>query len=173
MVRRLLLCGGCLAKRRGRHNRDPEQLPFTWVAVSGRGRRLPSAPCCQCGQPVIRNDDPLLLRTLCSHACATAYRRRLRSDGTVRTGEGAPHADVGAPGAGVVRGEPGGADRVQVKVRLERALFRRAVSAAMARDQALGRYLEYLIALDTTGDDRWGRYSTSAGRDPDPADPGR
>ncbi|MGP3683241.1 hypothetical protein ACTVZO_00740 [Streptomyces sp. IBSNAI002] len=140
LSRRLLLCSACYTVRKGRANQDHKQLPVTWVAVSGRGRRLPATPCGLCAQPVIRNDDPLLLRILCSHSCATAYQRRMRA--------GAPPGPVGR--AGVLLGAPEGVDRVRVQIRLERRTLRAAVKAAARRNQDLDRYLEHLIALDGT-----------------------
>ncbi|MEV7417074.1 hypothetical protein [Streptomyces sp. NPDC089919] len=141
MSRRLLLCAACFVARRGRGNQDHQRLPFTWIAVSGRGRRLPAAPCGLCGQPVVRNDDPLLLRVLCSHACATGYQRRVRA--------GEPPGPAGR--AGVLLATPEGVDRLRIQVRLERAVLRTAVKAAARRDQDLDRYLEHLITVDTRG----------------------
>ncbi|MFE9566496.1 hypothetical protein ACFYM0_35990 [Streptomyces sp. NPDC006487] len=142
--RRLLICAACFGVRTGHGNLDHARLPLTWVAVSGRGVRLPPTPCVRCAQPVIRNDDPLLLRIVCSHACGTAYQRRMQAGET----------STPAGRSGVLLGTPEGVDRLRVQVRLERALLRTAVKAASRRDQALDRYLEHLITLDAGGAQR-------------------
>ncbi|MCX4781809.1 hypothetical protein [Streptomyces sp. NBC_01264] len=155
LPRRLLLCEECFEAGRGRDNPDPGGLPVTWRALAGRGTRLPPSPCAECRQPVIRNDDPLLLRTLCSHACATAHHRRPAAAGAV--GE-----EVSSAARTPLL--PPVMERVQIAVRLERRLLATARIAASSRGQGLSRYLEALIAADAH------RTASGPARQADPED---
>lgn len=77
---RLLICTGCYTA-----GFDPgagyeiptarERPRIRWYRLAGRGALMDPAPCAACGQPVIRNSDPLLKRVTCSLACDSSLSR--------------------------------------------------------------------------------------------------
>lgn len=97
---RLLICHSCYTA-----GFDPatgytvlstrEKPRLRWDRLAGRGKPIDPAPCAACGQPVVRNNDPLLKRITCSAACDSSLSRR-RNGASDNQGSGQPCAMCGA-----------------------------------------------------------------------------
>ncbi|GHA64064.1 hypothetical protein GCM10010330_16110 [Streptomyces tendae] len=89
----LQICTDCYTDQRGYWNNDHRTLPVKWLGLVGRGAPMPPTPCVSCGQPVIRNSDPLLKRVTCSQSCSVSLTRS-RNGGK---GSGQPCETCGEP----------------------------------------------------------------------------